>query len=522
MGICPVVMAGLGEACSHVAAVLFAAHTNTLTKCQFSSTSLPCSWLPPTFRSVKFDEICNIDFTTPQHKRKSSDNDGSSKQSVASKKPRLEIPKPTEEDLRNHHLQLSRMKGKPILLSFVSEFNESYVPKYISGTLPVPLTHLYDKTALSLSFPELLNKCDDLYNSVSLTVQQASRVEEDTRQQSNSKVWFEQRSGRVTASKLHSVLHTELLNPSVSLIKSICYPQRVKFSSEACTYGCKHEDEARYFYSEVMKANHSLFAIKSSGLLLDPTNPFVGASPDGIVECSCRGSGVLEIKCPYSCKDKSFEIRAGEHSFFLEEDDSGNLHLKESHPYYYQIQLQMKLYGTHYCDFVAWRKNDMFIQRISYDVTFITEALNKIPPFVKLCLLPELVGKWFTRPATSDSLIEVGSEVVCDSLDGAGPSGMTLPIVDTVSETVTSVTTTSSQDVCDEDSDEDGTLWCYCQQNIQEELVGCDNPTCRVKWFHLSCLQITSSQLPKGKWYCPDCHKERYQYKGKGKAKRNK
>ena len=42
-------MAGLGEACSHIAAVLFAAQINTETKRQFTSTSLPCSWLPPSF-----------------------------------------------------------------------------------------------------------------------------------------------------------------------------------------------------------------------------------------------------------------------------------------------------------------------------------------------------------------------------------------------------------------------------------------------------------------------------------------
>ena len=199
------------------------------------------------------------------------------------------------------------MKGKPILLSFFLELNESCLPKYISGALPHPLTSLYDEATLTLSFPDLLTKCDEIYNSVSLSVQQASRVEEDTQQQSNSKVWFEQRAGRVTASKLHSALHTQLSNPSVSLIKSICYPQKVKFLSDTCAYGCKHEDEARSIYSEVMKSNHSSFTLKPSGLLLDPSSPFVGASPDGIVECSCCGCGVLEIKCPYSCEYQSFE-----------------------------------------------------------------------------------------------------------------------------------------------------------------------------------------------------------------------
>ena len=80
-------MAELGEACSHVAAVLFAAEANSITKRQFTSTSLPCSWLPPTFRTVKFGEIRSIDFSTPQHKRKLS-----SSASDKAKKKRLDIP----------------------------------------------------------------------------------------------------------------------------------------------------------------------------------------------------------------------------------------------------------------------------------------------------------------------------------------------------------------------------------------------------------------------------------------------
>ena len=145
-------MAGLGEACSHIAAVLFAAQINTETKHQFTSTSLPCSWLPPSFRTVKFDEISSINFVTPHQKRKLCEQSGGT-----SKKHRAEVPEPTEEDISNHYLQISKIKGKPILLSFVPELNDSYVPMYVSGILPRPLTHLYDKAALSLSFPNLLN-----------------------------------------------------------------------------------------------------------------------------------------------------------------------------------------------------------------------------------------------------------------------------------------------------------------------------------------------------------------------------
>ena len=72
--------------------------------------------------------------------------------------------------------------------------------------------------------------------------------------------------------------------------------------------------------------------------------------------------------------------------------------LKE-HPYYYQLQLQMKLFGVDCCDFVIWREDNIVRQRIPFDIKFISEALEKIPALVKLCILPELVGKYFTKPA---------------------------------------------------------------------------------------------------------------------------
>ena len=78
--------------------------------------------------------------------------------------------------------------------------------------------------------------------------------------------------------------------------------------------------------------------------------------------------------------------------FFLEKDISGDLVLKKEHAYYYQVQLQMKLYGADYCDFVVWREDNIIRQRIPFDINFISNALEKIPAFVKSCILPELVG----------------------------------------------------------------------------------------------------------------------------------
>ena len=47
-------------------------------------------------------------------------------------------------------------------------------------------------------------------------------------------------------------------------------------------------------------------AILDLHLVVHPELPHLGASPGGVVSYDCCGLGVLEIKCPFSCKNKSF------------------------------------------------------------------------------------------------------------------------------------------------------------------------------------------------------------------------
>ena len=92
-------MASLGEACSHVAAVLFAAEANTQTKQQFSSASLPCSWLPTSFQFVNFSKVAEMDFKTSTMKIMSSLPTGCNKGPSEQKKLDNQIPKPTKGEL---------------------------------------------------------------------------------------------------------------------------------------------------------------------------------------------------------------------------------------------------------------------------------------------------------------------------------------------------------------------------------------------------------------------------------------
>ena len=474
-------MAGLGEACSHIAALLFAAETNTQLKGQFASTSLPCNWLPPSFRSVPFAEIACINFSTPAQKRKQllkndrTDTPASSEELPQAKKKGFVALKPTEDERDAFFKELSQCKEKPVILSLIPGYNEPYIPLYEAGKVMKPLTELYSAAALKLSYPDLLQKCEEIYEVVSFSFNQAQQVEEMTRLQADSQLWFQQRAGRITASKLRQVLHTDYSQPSVSLVSSICYPETHKARSAACQCGCKHENIAREKYIKAYSKTHETFFVIKSGLVLLPSYPFFGATPDGIVNCSCCGAGVLEIKCPFRCKEISFEDATVQGSFCLEKDNSG-LRLKIDHAYYYQVQLQMKICQVEYADFVLWREEEMFFHRIVMDREFIDDAINHAESFIKLAILPELVGKWFTKQ---------------------------------------NVTLNEHQTPQQLDHDKENS-WCYCKKGEDYgAMIDCDNDQCPIQWFHFSSLKMTPSQAPKGKWYCPECHKSK---KGKGKT----
>lgn len=121
--------------------------------------------------------------------------------------------------------------SKPVVLSLVPSLNKEFVPK-VFDHLPKPLTSLYKDEYTKLNFVDLLAQCHDL-SFISLTEEECQAVKRDTREQSKSGEWFRQRAGRITASRLRAVCHTNPASPAKSLIKVICYPEAHKFTTEA-------------------------------------------------------------------------------------------------------------------------------------------------------------------------------------------------------------------------------------------------------------------------------------------------
>ena len=149
-----------------------------------------------------------------------------------------------------------------------------------------------------------------------------------------------------------------------------------------------------------MSTNHKNFHIRNSSLVISTTHQLLGASPDGVISCDCCGTGLIEIKCPHRKKDTTINETAEDNKFCLKEI-SGVLQLDQNHPYYFQVQQQLHvckdITECKYTDFVVWTKTEIFIQRILPDSKCWAENLQKLEQFWDICILPEIIGKFYTN-----------------------------------------------------------------------------------------------------------------------------
>ena len=105
----------------------------------------------------------------------------------------------------------------------------------------------------------------------------------------------------------------------------------------------------------------------------------------------------MEIKCPLCTAEQSpseLTVRC------LERSDEGELRLKKNCDYYYQVQAQIHVCSVAYSDFLVWSPHGVHIERIYPDSDLFSSALKEIETFYVYCVLPEIVGKWYTRQST--------------------------------------------------------------------------------------------------------------------------
>ena len=57
-----------------------------------------------------------------------------------------------------------------------------------------------------------------------------------------------------------------------------------------------------------------------SGFYISQEEPFLGATTDSLIHCDYCGDGCLEIKCPFTVREKFIFELLGDDSFLLEEN----------------------------------------------------------------------------------------------------------------------------------------------------------------------------------------------------------
>lgn len=302
-------------------------------------------------------------------------------------------------------------------------------------------------------FPSLLFVYPFCFLKYLFLLQVLTLIEEETRPQTSCRKWFVFRAGRVTASNAKAVCATSVVSPSESLTQRLCYPDNHRFTTKATAWGIEKEEGARKMYIDAQSSRHVNFQCRKSGLHLSPTHPWLGASPDGVVRCECCGEGVLEVKCPYSGRDCTIVEYICLESSSLALPDGECMRLKRKHAHFYQVQMQMYVCNLRYCDYVVWTTEEIYIERIPFDVEFAKAMVSKCTNFFKCVLLPELLYKAFSKPL--------------------------------------------------EERKENRATYCYCNGPEQGKMVLCDNPQCERKWFHRKC--VGAKRAPRKQWLCNHC-----------------
>jgi hypothetical protein len=244
---------------------------------------------------------------------------------------------------------------------------------------------------------ELQTAVEEFKKSLHVSALKLRQIEQNTRDQSQSALWFSVRRYRITASYFGAVRRRLPTTPPQSLVLQIL--EGKQFLTPATEWGKKHEQLALKQYEEYQhRSGHEGLYTCRSGFVISEDYPYLGVSPDAVVydPTSTEQFGLAEVKCPYSyrldtlsqaCTNKDFC------STLVTDDGKEHLKLQRNHPYFSQVQGQMAITGRSWCDFVILTKKDLSVERITFDQEFWQiELLPKLTEFFDNCLAPEIVS----------------------------------------------------------------------------------------------------------------------------------
>ncbi|XP_052241252.1 uncharacterized protein LOC127851492 isoform X1 [Dreissena polymorpha] len=375
---CP---AGTGRSCSHISAIIYAValawnHGLAGKTC----TDKDRLWGRGAGTAVLHEEFENINFERPKP------DDAPILKKTQKKATGTQLPKIRSfldhSDLQDHASEsctnkLWTCKGtllQKILSAKEKPVNEMKSVEHSDHTID-PSRPVNEVTC---------QPCDAFYKKyINLSAEAKTNISQATSLQCST-LWSDARKLRISSSKVHALPKTSRADPNKFVTNQI-YP-RFKGNS-ATQHGQKYEAEARAWFEQ----NTGLKVVQT-GVVIDQTEPYLAASPDGLV----GEDTILEIKCP--TKPLRELIQSGTYDVVPTKSGDHCLNPKGRNGYYTQVQIAMHCTTRHHCKFVVWTKAEGLIVDVPYDANFV-----RIREFYFKHLLVRLVDEHnFKRLMISD------------------------------------------------------------------------------------------------------------------------
>ncbi|XP_077967946.1 uncharacterized protein LOC144422063 [Styela clava] len=359
--------AGIHQTCNHVASLLLKMERASNQAC----TSLPCTWIIPSKKlKIEPSELRHLVMKKPKY------GETVKRKICRQSDPISEKPLSTEQ-----WLECLKDVGKSSCFSIAH------------ASVSQELMFEYAEKEESKS-DKLLSMKEVWKNSLTAaTSDEVEDLERRTKGQATNNDWKMARKNRLTASNFHEVVcKVNSLNLGKQVRLNIILDKVFGLQKDlghlpAVKYGVKTENIAKSVYLDLMRQTKHEITARECGLFIDQNLLFLGASPDMVVYCKCCGDGVLEIKCPYSLRDTSPACSPPPYIVY----EGGEPKLKTTHPYYFQVQGQMAISKTKWCDFFVYSVHGHIRCRIMFDESFWMGIKPKLRYFFNEFVAPKLL-----------------------------------------------------------------------------------------------------------------------------------
>lgn len=257
------------------------------------------------------------------------------------------------------------------------------------------LANLYNDEYKNKSLQELIEIGKTI--SLDITNNEVNEICKLTLPRLKSKCSVGLRRGRITGSNFKNCCIVNIDDPSVTTIRRVINPMQNLDHVPSIKYQIRNRKKAIQQYNNLSLSKHDDFIYFERGLIINPDMPnFVGSS-DGHVTCSCHGNGLVEVKCLNIEEPEALDEFLTRKPKNVMNKCGDKYSLERNHEFYYQVQFEINLSDSDYCDCVIWSPRKAFVVRVYADVAFWMAAFEKASIFHERAVMPELLGKYYTN-----------------------------------------------------------------------------------------------------------------------------